>query len=76
MERVYAAGFPFFNLYKLMVIARGRQIVSDLEEEARQGAPKAATRFALAFFELSFRLNLLGTPFGWQLVAVATVPPR
>jgi len=69
VERVARAGFPFFNLYRLAVIARGRRLIADLESGApgAAGAPGAV----LAFFDKSFRLNLPSSPFGWQMVAVA-----
>ncbi len=70
-RRVVArAGFPFFNLYRLAVIARGRRLIADLERspaEARPGTQGAV----LAFFDRAFRLNLPSSPFGWQMVAVA-----
>jgi len=74
VERVYAAGFPFFNLYKLTVILRGNRLVQDLQGAAIDGAPSRPARLVLAFFDCMFRFNLRSTPFGWQLVAVATVP--
>lgn len=69
VEYVYMAGFPFFNLYRLMVILRGERLVSD-------GASKNVTTgwmagSMLAVFGFLFRLNLARTPFGWQVVAVA-----
>ena len=68
VERVLRAGFPFFNLYRLAVIARGRRLIADLDSGRGAGGAQGA---ALAFFERAFRLNLASTPFGWQMVAVA-----
>ena len=31
VERVYLAGFAFFNLYRLLVIARGKRLAQDVE---------------------------------------------
>ena len=39
VERVHRAGFPFFNLYKLAVIARGRRLIADVEDRAPGAAP-------------------------------------
>ena len=67
---MWAAGFPFFNLYKLVVLLRGRRLV----EEARAGASMAsspAARLVAAAFRALFALNLRRTPWGWQLLAVA-----
>lgn len=72
VEHVARAGFPFFNLYRLAVIARGRRLIADLErssaDHARPGA--GAQGAVLAFFDRAFRLNMASSPFGWQMVAV------
>jgi SAM-dependent methyltransferase len=67
---VAAAGFPFHNLYRLAVLARGEKLIRDVA-----GPP--ATRFMLGVmraFDLAFRLNLPASPWGWQLIAVARLP--
>lgn len=69
VERVYLSGFPFFNLYRCVVIARGEKLAAD---GASQGA--FATWLAgvlLTIFNGLFRLNLRHSPFGWQVIAVA-----
>lgn len=38
VERICLAGFPFFNLYRLMVIARGERLSSDVDA-THHGAP-------------------------------------
>ena len=70
VERVSAAGFPFHNLYRLAVLARGSRLVQD----ARGPSPSGAMRVVTAFFNVAFRANLPRTPWGWQIVAVARVP--
>jgi 2-polyprenyl-3-methyl-5-hydroxy-6-metoxy-1,4-benzoquinol methylase len=67
---VARAGFPFFNLYRLAVIARGRKLIEDLESPSSHGAQGAV----LSLFDRAFRFNLASTPFGWQMVAVARYP--
>jgi SAM-dependent methyltransferase len=64
VERAYAAGFPFFNLYRMLVTLRGRELVA----EAARG-PTLLMRAAGAIFEALFRLNLMH-PWGWQTLAV------
>ncbi len=64
------AGFPFFDLYRLVVIARGKRLIADVKQsksELGQGTSGAALRL----FDRLFRYNLGSSPFGWQLVAVA-----
>lgn len=67
VEQATGAGFPFFNLYRLAVILRGRRLITDAEGE---GAGRAA-RFTMRMFESLFRLNLASSPWGWQTIALA-----
>jgi trans-aconitate methyltransferase len=69
VESVARAGFPFFNLYRLAVIGRGRRLIADLERSPAESGPGAQST-ALALFDRAFRYNLDSSPFGWQMVAV------
>src|ERR1041385_5460181 len=73
IERVYLAGFPFFNLYRLLVIARGKRLASDVESNAGV-ASSGLARFAMKLFGVMFHANLLDSPFGWQVIATARKP--
>ncbi len=75
VDRVLRAGFPFFNLYKLAVIARGRRLVSDVAGRAPGATPSTLETLATSFFDVGFRHNRDDFPLGWQMVAVAQVPP-
>ena len=66
VERIYLAGFPFFNLYRLLVIARGERLVRDAEAKS-----SGLAAFTMKLFRLLFHANLLDSPFGWQVVATA-----
>lgn len=70
VERTYRAGFPFFNLYRLLVIARGSRLTSDLEARG-PGRPSVLAAFIMKVFEILFHANLLDSPLGWQIVATA-----
>jgi SAM-dependent methyltransferase len=70
VERIYLAGFPFFNLYRLLVIARGKRLARDVESGAT-GMSSGAAFFAMKLFRILFPANLRDSPFGWQVVAVA-----
>lgn len=70
VEQVVRAGFPFFNLYRLAVIARGRRLIADLDSQSAGGDGHVA-RKVLSLFDRVFRWNVDSSPFGWQLVAVA-----
>ena len=67
--RVEGAGAPFFNLYRLVVVARGEKLIHDVEGE-QQTLPLSA-RLAMRAFDTLFKFNATRGPFGWQLVAVA-----
>ena len=66
---VHGAGFPFFNLYRLTVIARGRRLIADAE-----GDLPGLARLAIWGFSRLFRLNKVESSRGWQLLAVAREP--
>jgi hypothetical protein len=68
VERVRGAGFPFFNLYRMLVIARGRKLARDVEGE--HGASSAMAKLVMRVFGVLFRLNLGDSSFGWQIVAI------
>jgi 2-polyprenyl-3-methyl-5-hydroxy-6-metoxy-1,4-benzoquinol methylase len=75
VQRVLRAGFPFFNLYKLAVIARGKKIIADVEHH-QPGEAMPAESMVKTFFGFGLRHSLDNTPFGWQIAAVATVPAK
>jgi SAM-dependent methyltransferase len=70
VERTYLSGFPFFNLYRCVVIARGNKLATDVAA-GHTGASGGLARAVMAMFRGLFRFNLMNSPFGWQVVAVA-----
>ncbi len=75
-ERVvtFGAGFPFFNLYRVAVVARGRRLVKDVAVQDEGGSLSRTARLTMRAFDLLFRLNLTATPWGWQIVGTARAP--
>jgi SAM-dependent methyltransferase len=73
VQRVLRAGFPFFNIYKLAVIARGKKLIADVEHRA-PGTSVPGASLIQSFFGFGFRHSLDNAPFGWQMAAVAKVP--
>lgn len=67
------AGFPFFNLYRLAVVARGTALINDAAAEEGRDLPVSA-RAAIRLFSTLFRFNRDRGRHGWQLVAVAAEP--
>ena len=70
VEKISRAGFPFFNLYRLAVIARGNGLIDDMKSNPTPAALNTQ-RLVSAAFSASFRANLTNSPFGWQIVGVA-----
>ena len=73
VDRLYLAGFPFFNLYRLLVIARGKRLAEDVDSKPG-GTSSGLARFAMKLFGVLFHANLLDSPFGWQVIAAARKP--
>jgi SAM-dependent methyltransferase len=66
------AGYPFFNLYRRTVIARGERLVSDAD--ATGGVPLLA-RTAMAVFNGLLAASPTRGRRGWQLYAAGTALP-
>jgi SAM-dependent methyltransferase len=73
IEWVHRAGFPFFNLYRALVIARGRKLAEDVE--GSEGASSGLARLVMRTFGALFHLTLPDAPFGWQIVAAGRKLP-
>jgi SAM-dependent methyltransferase len=72
VERVVAHGFPFFNLFRLLITLRGKRLIRDVSVPVSESP--IHVRLGNAIFGALFRLNL---PLaGWQLVAIAHAPTR
>jgi len=69
VEVAASAGFPMFNLYRLVVCMRGDQLTEDIG-----GTPSFIARTAMAVFRLLLHFTLFKTPWGWQIVAAAKKP--
>jgi SAM-dependent methyltransferase len=66
VDRAFGAGFPFFNLYRLLVIARGDALVVD-----SQGKPGILLKVMSTIFDVLMKFNVMRTTLGWQVVAIA-----
>jgi len=63
---VFASGFPFFNLYRLAIIARGKRLIDDAKKiNEKKGS------VLYSFFDFLFKFNTMSSIFGWQMVAYA-----
>lgn len=73
VEDLRGAGFPFFNLYRLAVVARGEALIKDAAGEKGAKLPLSA-RATIRMFALLFKMNVSKTRLGWQLAAVGVAP--
>jgi len=70
VARTTGAGFPFFNLYRAVVILRGERLVSDAESGDRSSASGAA-RAVMGVFRPLLAAPAPNNRLGWQIVGVA-----
>ena len=63
------AGFPMFNIYRLVVILGGERLAEDID-----GTPSLLARTVMSLFDVLLRFTLPSTSWGWQVVAVAEKP--
>ena len=73
VREVWGAGFPFFNLYRMVVIARGRKLVEDASHAT--GQMSLASRLVMKLFGVLFHFNFNRSQRGWQRFAVAIAKP-
>jgi SAM-dependent methyltransferase len=71
---VFRAGFPFFNLYRLIVILRGKSLIADVAADEAESVTSGLAALVMRAFRAFFRFNAMRSPWGWQMVAVARVP--
>jgi SAM-dependent methyltransferase len=70
VEKVSGTGFPFFNLYRLAVIARGSRLIDDVSKTEVSQVPVSA-RAAMWMFDKLLRPGINSGSHGWQMLAVA-----
>jgi trans-aconitate methyltransferase len=71
-ERVTGVGFPFFNLYRCVVILRGRKLIEDVDTGSDHAVSWPA-RVVMRVFHQLIRMKLNSLRSGWQMVAMAQV---
>ena len=69
---IRCAGFPFFNLYKIIAFLRGKKIMQNDINPNRKISK--ILRIIFKIFNVLFHFNLTNSPFGWQLILIA-IPP-
>jgi SAM-dependent methyltransferase len=74
--KVEAYGFPFFNIYKLITIIRGKKLIEDVKNNGQDKKSLFYARFVMKIFHILFRLNLNYIPLGWQIIAISKVEKK
>jgi len=69
VETAAAAGFPVFNLYRVLVLLRGKRLADDIAD-----GPSGLARAAMAPLRWLAPLSLDDSPWGWLIVGAATKP--
>jgi SAM-dependent methyltransferase len=72
--QVLGAGFPFFNVYRGLVVLRGEHLADDARADAGHTIRGGVVRLGMAAFRPLFFLNLPRSRFGWQTIGVAQEP--
>jgi 2-polyprenyl-3-methyl-5-hydroxy-6-metoxy-1,4-benzoquinol methylase len=73
VEKATGVGFPLFNLYRLVVIQRGENLVREVASTNSSWTLSAA-RAVMKAFTVLFALGTPEARWGWQVVAVARLP--
>jgi 2-polyprenyl-3-methyl-5-hydroxy-6-metoxy-1,4-benzoquinol methylase len=72
IEKIVMAGFPFFNLYRLVVILRGKKLILDVDTNNKNKSNKFLSFFVMKIFDILFQFNINLIPLGWQVFVIAT----
>ena len=75
VEMATTAGFPFFNLYRMAVILRGKRLITDVRSGST-AASSGLARVVMSAFRPLFALNMVGSSLGWQTIAAARWPGK
>jgi hypothetical protein len=73
VRQISGSGFPFFNLYRFVVVARGNALIQDVAASATSQMSFMA-QAVMKVFSLLFKMNRDRSRFGWQLFAIAEKP--
>ena len=64
VEAVKLAGFPFFNLYRLVIILLGKRLISNVKSGGERSRAGTWASLAIALFRILFQFNLANFSLG------------
>ena len=70
---VFRAGFPIFNIYKLLTVLAGEKLIETADFKEKKTESRLIQVLSKVF-NLAFNLALPNFPLGWQLIATAEKP--
>ena len=73
VESSTGSGFPFFNVYRRMVVGRGEKLVQEAEADGAASSSRVVRAGMVVFGPLLW-LSSFRSRWGWQRIAVARVP--
>lgn len=65
------AGFPFHNIYRFVVISRGKKLIEDVKANTHRQSGSFLSNFVMHVFSFLFKFNIDSSRFGFQNIAVA-----
>ncbi|MFA6222145.1 MAG: class I SAM-dependent methyltransferase [Desulfomonilaceae bacterium] len=69
VHMVFSTGFPFFNLYKFVILVLGRRFTKDVSSWTE---PNSLAKIISTIAAKSFEFSLPTCNWGWQVVAIAS----
>jgi len=66
---VKSVGWPFFNLYRLMLMVRGSKLIDDVSHAGSHNIPLHIKVIGI-MFKILFKLNINRFNLGWQMFAI------
>jgi len=67
INHIFKAGFPFFNVYKILVLLGGKRLIRD----SKNNSHRILHSITMTVFAYLFKLNLSHSKWGWQLIVEA-----
>ncbi len=73
VDKIHLSGFPFFNLYRLLVLFRGKRLITDIK--SNQGIfSRVLSNLMMGCFRVLFFFNMRHSLYGWQVIVSASRP--